>query len=111
MAFSDIQLQPITTSPANAPKKQASPPERRSRNVAMWLCIVFACLGASWYSSQIFLVPQPARFTAPLQNTQLVQAKDGNGPVAYFRYTTDLNTLPAAAFVTVPAAHTFRLCV
>jgi Dolichyl-phosphate-mannose-protein mannosyltransferase len=111
MAFSDIQIQPITTSPANAPTKQASSLEHRSRNVVMWLCIVLACLGASWYSTQIFLVPQPARFTSPLQNTQLVQAKDGNGPVAYFRYSTDLNTLPDAAFVTVAAGQIFRLYV
>src|SRR5712691_10407203 len=111
MAFSDIQIQPVTTSPANIPTRQISSPKRRPRNTAMWFCLVLACLGASWYSSQIFLVPQPARFAAPLQNAQVVQAKDGNGPVAYFRYTTDLNTLPDAAFVTVAAGQVFRLYV
>src|SRR5438105_11647220 len=111
MVFSDIQIQPTTMSPENVSAKQASSPERRPRNIAMWFCLVLACLGASWYSSQIFLVPQPARFAAPLQNAQWVQAKDGNGPVAYFRYTTDLNTLPDAASVTVAANQIFRLYV
>ena len=96
---------------ADISTKQASSPKRRPRKMAMWFCLILACLGASWYSSQIFLEPQPARFAAPLQNALWVQAKDGNGPVAYFRYTTDLNSLPDAAFVTVAANQIFRLYV
>jgi uncharacterized membrane protein len=111
MVFSGMKIQLVTMSPADASAKQASSPEHRPPAMAMWFCLVLACLGASWYSSQIFLVPQPARFAAPLQNAQWVQAKDGNGPVAYFRYATDLNTLPDAASVTVAANQIFRLYV
>src|SRR5438105_1561899 len=111
MIVSDVQTQFITMSPEDISTKQASSPERRVRNIAMWFCLVLACLGASWYSSQIFLMPQPARFAAPLQHAQWVQAQDGSGPVAYFRYTTDLITLPDAASVTVAANQIFRLYV
>jgi hypothetical protein len=111
MVFPEIQIQPTTMPPAGISTKQASSPKRRPGKAAMWFCLVLACLGASWYSAQIFLVPQPARFAAPLQNAQWVQAEDGNGPVAYFRYTTDLNSLPDAAFVTVAASQVFRLYV
>lgn len=111
MVFSEIQIQSTTMSHADISTKQASSPRRRPRKMAMWFCLILACLGASWYSSQIFLEPQPARFAAPLQNALWVQAKDGNGPVAYFRYTTDLNSLPDAAFVTVAANQIFRLYV
>ena len=111
MAFSDIQIKPTTMPPAGISTKQASSAKHRPSKVAIWFCLVLACLGASWYSAQIFLVPQPARFAAPLQNAQWVQAVDGNGPVAYFHYTTDLNTLPDAAFVTVAASQVFRLYV
>ncbi len=111
MAFSDIQIQPRTMPPAGIATKQASSAKRGPSKVAIWFCLVLACLGASWYSAQIFLVPQPARFAAPLQNAQWVQAADGDGPVAYFHYTTDLNTLPDAAFVSVAASQVFRLYV
>src|SRR5713226_6864890 len=88
MAFSDIQIKPTTMPPAGISTKQASSAKHHPSKVAIWFCLVLACLGASWYSAQIFLVPQPARFAAPLQNAQWVQAVDGNGPVAYFHYTT-----------------------
>src|SRR5258708_6652636 len=111
MAFSDIQIKPKTMPPAGISTKQASSAKRGPSKVVIWFWIVLACLGASLYSAQIFLVSQPARFVAPLQNAQWVQAEDGNGPVAYFHYTTDLNTLPDAAFVSVAASQVFRLYV
>ena len=111
MIFSDIQTQPTVMTPAHVSTMQTSSSKRRPRKMAMCFCLMLACLGASWYSAQICLVPQPARFAAPLQGAQWVQAKDGNGPVAYFRYATDLDTLPDAAFVTVAAGQIFRLYV
>jgi hypothetical protein len=77
----------------------------------LWTCLLLACVGASWFSVQVFLEPQPARFAAPWQNAQWVQATDGNAPTAYFRYTTSLNALPDAAFVTIAADQLFRLYV
>src|SRR5260370_2389509 len=111
MAVSDIQINTKTMPRGGISTKQASSAKRGERKVEIWFCLVVGCLGASWYSAQIFLVPQPARFAAPLQNAQWVQAEDGNGPVAYFHYTTDLNTLPDAAFVSVAASQVFRLYV
>ena len=76
-----------------------------------WVCLFLACLGASWFSYQYFLVPQPKNFAPNWQGAQWIQAANGNAPVAYFRSVTDLNVLPDGAFVTVAASQVFRLYV
>jgi hypothetical protein len=76
-----------------------------------WVCLLLACLGASWFLYQCLLVPQPARFTAHWADARWIQAEDGRFPVAYFRRTTSLNALPDAAFVTVAASQVFSLYV
>ncbi len=77
----------------------------------MWLCMVLACIGASWFSYQCFLVPQPARYAPDWQDAAWVQASDGIAPVAYFRYNTYLNTDPDEAFVTIAASQVFALYI
>ncbi len=76
-----------------------------------WLCITLACIGASWFSYQSFLVPQPARYVPDWQSSQWVQAGDGIAPVAYFRYGTSLTAIPDNAFVTVAASQVFTFYV
>jgi len=110
MAFSDIQTQ-FRVMPAAEVSPQAPSHKRYPHRLMLWMYLLLACLGASWFSFQVFLEPQPARFAAPWQNSQWVQAADGNAPTAYFRYTTSLNTLPDAAFVTIAAKQVFRLYV
>jgi len=74
-----------------------------------WVCLFLACLAASWFSYQYFLVPQSKSFTPDWQGAQWVQAADGNAPVAYFRYSTSLNAQPDSAFVTLTASQVFSL--
>jgi Dolichyl-phosphate-mannose-protein mannosyltransferase len=111
MIFTETYRPAPSRAPANFATKQAPLVRRRRPQLAMWCCLLLACLGASWYAVQIRLVPQPARFAAPLQQARWVQAQDGNGPVAYFRYATVVNSVPDAAFVTVAAGQVFRLYV
>ena len=76
-----------------------------------WLCLVLACLGASCFTYQWMLVPQPVTFAPDWAGAQWISAADGAGPVAYFRYTTTLSVPPDGAFVTVAASQIFRLYV
>ncbi len=78
-------------------------------DVMTWLCMTLACIGASWFSYQCFLVPQPARYVPDWQDSRWVQAADGIAPVAYFRYGTSLTAVPDNAFVTVAASQVFTL--
>ncbi|MBA2285000.1 MAG: glycosyltransferase family 39 protein [Ktedonobacteraceae bacterium] len=77
----------------------------------LWICMALACLGASWFSYQLLLVPQVASFPPVWGASRWVQAADGQAPVAYFRYATTLSTLPDSAAVTVAANQVFRLYV
>ncbi len=77
----------------------------------MWIFLLLACVGASWFAYQCFLVPHPARFNPDWQGAQWIQAADGNAPVAYFRHVTSVDIVPDAAFVTVAASQVFRLYV
>lgn len=77
----------------------------------LWMCLVLACLGASWFTYQSFLVPQPVTFAPDWAGARWVQAADEQTPVAYFRYVTTLNVMPDGAFVTVAASQVFRLYV
>jgi hypothetical protein len=76
-----------------------------------WTCLFLACLAASWFSYQYFLVPQPKSFVPDWQGAQWVQAADGNAPVAYFRYSTSLDVQPDSAFVTLAVSQVFSLYV
>jgi hypothetical protein len=76
-----------------------------------WIYLFLACLAASWFSYQYFLVPQSKSFTPDWQGAQWVQAVDGNAPVAYFRYSTSLDVQPDSAFVTLAASQVFSLYV
>ncbi|MEO6887622.1 MAG: glycosyltransferase family 39 protein [Ktedonobacteraceae bacterium] len=77
----------------------------------LWVCMALACLGTSWFSYQLLLVPQAASFPPAWGASRWVQAADGQAPVAYFRYATTLSTLPDSAAVTVAANQVFRLYV
>ena len=76
-----------------------------------WLSIALACIGASWFSYQCLLVPQPTRYTPDWQNSRWVQASDGIAPLAYFRYGTSLTAIPDNAFITVAASQVYTLYV
>lgn len=104
--ISDVQTQPLVVA-----AELVSSNQRQPKWVKVWICLLLACTGASWFSYQYFLVPHPARFAPPWHGAQWVQAADGDAPVAYFRSVTDLNALPDAAFVTVAANQVFRLYV
>jgi hypothetical protein len=75
------------------------------------LCLLLACLGASWFAYQLLLIPQPETFAPDWQGAQWIQASDGNNSVACFRYVTDLAAVPGTAFVTITASQVFRLYV
>lgn len=81
----------------------------------LWLCLLLACLGGSWFAFQVFLVPQPRSFTPDWHGARWMQASDiptgHESPVAYFRYVTTLNSMPDRAFLTVAASQVFRLYV
>ena len=111
-----IQLETHTqTRTTTAISTRVSPylpaPKRQTYWLKIGLCLLLACLGASWFAYQYFLVAQPAQFVPPWQGAQWVQASDGTAPVAYFRYTTDITTIPDAAFITIAASQSFRLYV
>jgi hypothetical protein len=110
MISSEVQTQ-LSGVVAAGQAKQESPSGRRSQWLKVWICLLLACTGASWFSYHYFLEPHPARFALAWQGARWVQATDGNAPVAYFRSVTDLNALPDAAFVTVAANQVFRLYV
>ena len=76
-----------------------------------WILLLFACIGASWFSYQCLLVPHSAEFTPDWEGARWIRAGDAQTPVAYFRYMTSINVLPDAAFVMVAADQVFRLYV
>ncbi|MBV9613863.1 MAG: hypothetical protein JO031_00235, partial [Ktedonobacteraceae bacterium] len=65
------------------------------------ILLLFACVGASWFSYQCLLVPYSPHFTPDWEGARWIQARDAQTPIAYFRYMTDINVLPDAAFVMV----------
>ena len=73
--------------------------------------MLVACLGASIFAYQLFIVPQPASFAPNWGNAQWVQAADTQAPTAYFRHTFSLNAPPSNAFVVVAANQVFQLYV
>jgi hypothetical protein len=75
------------------------------------MSLLLACAGASWFSIQIFLLPQPTQFPAPWENAQWITPADGNSPIGYFRYSTSLDSIPDSGFITVAATQVFSLYV
>ena len=106
MATTIATQAPITTQP-----RLRLLPTLPHLHLMSWLCILLACIGASWFSYQCLLVPQAARYTPDWQASQWVQAGDGIAPVAYFRYSTSLTAIPDNAFVTVAASQVFTFYV
>jgi Dolichyl-phosphate-mannose-protein mannosyltransferase len=83
--------------------------ERGGLRRVVWVSLLLACLGVSWFTYQFFLVSQPKSFVPDWQRATWVQAANSNAPVAYFRFGVNLNVLPDAAFVTVQASQGFYL--
>src|SRR5260370_4745800 len=83
--------------------------ERGGLHLIAYLCLLLACLGMSWFACQDFLVPQPKSFTPDWHGATWVQTTDKNAPVAYFRYTVNLNALPDTAFITLQASQSYYL--
>lgn len=88
---------------------------RRTRNylanVMMWLCLILACSGTSWFAYQYFLVPQTETYTPDWQQARWVQPVDIQSPTAYFRYGMTLSALPDNAFITITANQVFQLYI
>lgn len=83
----------------------------RALHMLTWICLFLACLGASWFSYQYELVPQPKSFLPNWHDAQWVGASDGNASTAYFRYETALEVAPDNAFVTIAASQVFSFYV
>ncbi|MBX5458460.1 MAG: glycosyltransferase family 39 protein [Thermogemmatispora sp.] len=68
-------------------------------------------LGAVWFTWQVALVPQPGDFDPGWGDARWITAADSSAPVAYFRYTLQLNRWPEGAILTIAARQTFALAV
>lgn len=77
----------------------------------VWLCLLLVCAGTSWFSYQSLLVPHTSSFSPDWQGAQWVAPATISEPIAYYRYTTDVNALPDGAFITIAASQTFRVYV
>ena len=95
----------------HALSEERKPHERGKSGLrrAVWLWLLLACLGMSWFTYQYALVPQSKSFVPDWQGARWVQAADSNGPVAYFRFGVNLNVQPDAAFFTIQASQGFYL--
>lgn len=76
-----------------------------------WICLLLACVGASWFVYQHDLVPQPKNFLPNWHGAQWIRAVDGDDATAYFRYTTTLKTVPEHAFMMIAASQVFQIYV
>ena len=75
---------------------------------------MLACIGASWFAYQIFLVPQPRTFTPNWHDAQWIEASDTSSdpsPVAYFRRSLQFSVIPDRAYITITADQAFLLYV
>ncbi len=75
------------------------------------LLLLLACLGASWFAYQYYLVPQPKNFQPDWHEAQWIGASVSNATTAYYRYATTLQVAPDNAFVTIAASQIFRLYI
>ncbi len=109
MIFTQRRLETLSLQSEGGPLEQ-----RRCRQIPhylMWICLLIAGIGTSWFAVQVILIPQPRGFIPDWQNARWVQASDSASPVAYFRYEARLEAMPDSAFVTVTASQVFRLYV
>src|SRR5690242_9806673 len=93
------------------PLKQLNQKNRKNYHRLMWINILLACFGATWFSCQYFLMSQPKDYAPDWHGAQWVQAADSRTPVTYFRYVIHLDSSPDGAFVTIAANQTFLLYV
>src|SRR5258708_20620815 len=77
--------------------------KRQSHWLIAWTFLLLACMGASCFAYQYFLVPEPPLFTPPCQGAQWVQARDGNASVPYFRDAVNFNPFPDHDFLSLAA--------
>jgi 4-amino-4-deoxy-L-arabinose transferase-like glycosyltransferase len=91
--------------------KHKDPSSCFHQTTAMWICLLVAWIGTSWFAMQLILVPQPKGFMPDWHDARWVQAPDSISPMAYFRYEARFEVMPDSAFVTVAASQVFRLYV
>src|SRR5205085_727671 len=97
-------LSPVEEAPAYVSRPEVARVRLdRAVKVKVALCLLLACLGASWFVSQLLLVPQPVAYRPDWQGARWVQATDGQAATAYFRQVIDLDLVPDSAFLTVAA--------
>lgn len=114
MITADTTTRLIPQTPAAAPA--AGP---RSTEALSWhpfqalagLLVLLACLGASLFAYQYFLVPQPKDFQPDWHDAQWIEASDNYAATTYYRYVTTLQVSPDNAFVTIAASQVFRLYI
>jgi len=111
--ISSQSVKPLEEIPSSQPSQKYTQVFRRRIGLHSLgiVCVLLACLGAAIFSYQLFIVPQPASFAPQWGNAQWVRATDGQGPVAYFRHSFDLNAPPNSAFVVVAANQIYTLYV
>src|SRR6266700_1236149 len=110
MISKDILTQSTAILPAE--KRTQEPAKAGRRNIGNmpyipWICLLMACIGASWFTYQYFLVPQPKSFAPDWHGAQWIRASDGGATTAYFRYESELKVVPDNAFVTIAATQVF----
>jgi 4-amino-4-deoxy-L-arabinose transferase-like glycosyltransferase len=91
--------------------KETESTRRPLLQVTCWICLALACVGASWFAFQCFLVPQPRSYIPDWQGARWIQAADAAAPVAYFRLSTTFEQVPDEAFITVTANQVFDVYV
>ncbi len=85
--------------------------KKGTSRLAVFSCLLLACIGVSWFAYQYFLLSQPQSFAPSWANARWIQASDGSAPVVYFRYSPYLEAVPTVASVTIGANDAFRLFV
>jgi hypothetical protein len=114
MISTHVSTRPAIAAPTeNKTQQPAEERKRRTRKfhpVAL-VCLLLVCVGTFWFAYQYFLVPQPKYFAPDWHGAQWVRATDGNATTAYFRYATELQSIPDNAFVTIAASQVFHLYV
>jgi uncharacterized membrane protein len=116
-----------TTTHARAKRRPASTsptatgaPDSRSRGplaalgrvrILSWLTLAATLLAISQFAYQTLLVPQPGTYQPNWYGAQWIGVPGPTRPVAYFRKTITLQSLPDGAFLTVQGWHSYLLFV
>ncbi len=117
MALTDVSTstKEITSGAAILPVSVYRRLTLNAKKNTSWLmvfsCLFLACIGASWFSYQYFLLSQPQSFAPSWGTAQWIQASDGSAPVVYFRSSPYLESVPSVASVTIGANAAYRLFV